>query len=111
MIALVISLVLIVIVGLLGKYTSLMSHSQNKFLLVSSVLYIVLFGIFMSTLTTDKGLMEIFMDNSTYAPLIFYILWYVSSSGITNALTGRTDYRGFFEDTNPYMSKRHIRPR
>ena len=111
MIALVISLVLIVIVGLLGKYTSFMTEAQNKFILVSSVLYIVLFGIVMSMLTTDKGTMEIFMDNSTYTPLIFYILWYVSSAGVTNALTGRTDYMGFFEDTNPYMSRRHIRPR
>lgn len=111
MIALVISLILIVGIGLLGKYTTFMTPSQNKFILVSSILYIILFGVLMKMLTSDKGVMETFMNNRTFAPLIFYILWYVSSACVVNVFTGRTDYRGFFEDTNPYMSKRHVRPR
>jgi len=104
-------LVLIVAVGLLGKYTSYITPAQNKFMLVSSVLYIILFGVVMTMLTSNKDVMETFMDNSTFAPLIFYILWYVISASITNVLTGRNDYQGFFENTNSQMSRRHIRPR
>jgi len=111
MIALVLSLVLIVCVALLGKYTSIMTPTQTKFILVSSVLYIMLFGVILSMLTSDKGILEVFMDNSTFIPLIFYIFWYISSASIVNKLTGNNDYQGFFEDTNPYMSKRNIMPR
>lgn len=111
MIALVISLVLIVCVGLLGKYTSFMTQAQTKFLLVSAVLYIILFGVVMSMLTSDKGILEVFMDNSVYIPLIFYIVWYITSASLTNVLTGRNDYQGFFEDTNPHMSRRNLMPR
>ena len=126
MIALMISLVLIVFVGLLGKYTSFMTQAQTKFLgkytsfmtqaqtkflLVSAVLYIILFGVVMSMLTSDRGILEVFMDNSIYIPLIFYIVWYLTSASLTNVLTGRNDYQGFFEDTNPYMSRRNLMPR
>jgi uncharacterized membrane protein YdjX (TVP38/TMEM64 family) len=111
MIAFVLSLVLIVIIALLGKYTSFMTEAQNKFILVSAVLYIIIFGVILSMLTDNKGLLEVFMNNSTYIPLIFYILWYVVSAAIANIFTGRNDYIGFFEDTHKYMSKRNLMPR
>ena len=111
MTAFVLSLILIVVIALLGRYTSFMTEAQNRFILVSAVLYIIIFGVIMSMLTSDKGLLEVFMDNSTYIPLIFYILWYVASAVIANMFTGRNDYVGFFEDTHQYMSKRNLMPR
>lgn len=110
MIAFVLSLILIVGIALLGKYTSFMTEAQNTFILSSAILYIIVFGVIMSMLTS-RGLMEAFMDNSTYIPLIFYILWYVASASTSNLFTGQNDYIGFFEDTHPYMSRRNLMPR
>jgi hypothetical protein len=111
MIALLISLLLIVIVWLLNKYTSIMTIPQSRFIMVSAVLYILLFGIVMSLLISNKGIMEILMDNSTYIPLIFYIIWYVSSASISNLFTGKNDYQGFFDNRNKFMSIRNITAR
>lgn len=111
MIALLISLLLIVVIWILSKYTSIMTTSQIRFIIVSSVLYIVLFGVVMSLLISNKGIMEILMDNSTYIPLIFYIIWYISSASISNLFTGKNDYQGFFDNSNKFMSSRNIMPR
>ena len=72
MIALVISLLLIVVLWILKKYTTFMSDTQFRFIMISSVLYIILLGIVMSMLTSSKKIMDILMDNSLYIPLIFY---------------------------------------
>ena len=111
MIALVVSLLLIVVAALLGIYTSIMTPTQSKFILVSSILYIILFGVILSILTSDKGIIEVFMDNSVYTPLIFYIFWYVTSATLVNLFTGNNDYQGFFENSNRYMSERNIMQR
>ena len=71
MIALVISLLLIVVLWILKKYTTFMSDTQFRFIMISSVLYIILLGIVMSMLTSSKKIMDILMDNSLYIPLIF----------------------------------------
>ena len=111
MIAIILSLLLIVAVIILGLYTSIMKQEQIKFIISSSVLYIIFFGVAMSMLTSNKGIVEMLTDNNTYIPLIFYILWYVSSASISNLFTGKNDYTGFFENTHPYMSKRNLMPR
>jgi uncharacterized membrane protein len=110
MIALVISLLLIVVLWILKKYTKIMSVTQFNFIIISSVLYIILFGIVMSMLTSSKGIMEIIMDNSLYIPLIFYIFWYVSSASISHLFTGDHNYQGFFDSNNKYMSERNVMP-
>ena len=109
MIAFVISLLLIVVIGILGKYTKLLTVSQTRFALISSVLYIIFFGITMSMLTSNKSLFDVFTENSVYIPLIFYMLWYITSSSIVNRLTGNNDYQGFFGDSSKYMSQRDVR--
>lgn len=110
MIALVISLLLIVVIWILNQYTTLMTNSQSRFIMISSVLYIILFGIVMSLLLSNKGIMEILSDNSIYIPLIFYIIWYFSSVSISNLFTGKNDYRGFFDNRNKFMSIRDTMP-
>ena len=111
MIAFVISLLLIIIVGILGKYTSIMSQTQFRFITISSILYIILLGLTMSLLIYNKGIIQVFMDNSTFIPLIFYILWFVSSASISKLFTGRNEYQGFFDSNDKYMSNRNIMPR
>jgi hypothetical protein len=54
--------------------------------------------------------MDILMDNSLYIPLIFYILWYVSSASISKLYTGKNNYQGFFDNSNKYMSERQVMP-
>jgi uncharacterized membrane protein len=110
MIALVISLLLIVVLWILKKYTTFMSDTQFRFIMISSVLYIILLGIVMSMLTSSKKIMDILMDNSLYIPLIFYILWYVSSASISKLYTGKNNYQGFFDNSNKYMSERQVMP-
>lgn len=104
MLAFIGSLILIVITWLLGKYTKIMTEDQVKFILGSSVLYIILFGMVMSSLTSNDNL----MDDAIYLPLIFYILWYVTSASFTNRLTGHNDHTGFFDNSSPYMSQRSV---
>ena len=108
MIALLISLLLIIVIWILSKYTSIMTIPQTRFIMVSSILYILLFGVIMSLLISNKGIMEILMDNTTYIPLIFYIIWYVSSASISNLFTGKNNYQGFFDNSNKFMSSRNI---
>ena len=108
MISLLISLLLIIVIWLLSKYTSIMTIPQTRFIMVSSILYILLFGVVMSLLISNKGIMEILMDNTTYIPLIFYIIWYVSSASISNLFTGKNNYQGFFDNSNKFMSSRNI---
>ena len=110
MIALVISLLLIVVLWILKKYTTFMSDTQYRFIIISSVLYIILLGFVMSMLISSKGIMEIIMNNSLYIPLIFYILWYVSSASISKLFTGKNNYQGFFDNSNKYMSERNVMP-
>jgi hypothetical protein len=107
MIALVVSLVLMVIVGLIGYYTNIISVNESKFLIVSSVLYIILFGIIKTRLTTGKGASTALMIDSLYYPLIFYMLWFFTSASIGKLLTGRNNYQGFFEAQNRFMSTRN----
>ena len=87
-----------------------MSDTQFRFIMISSVLYIILLGIVMSMLTSSKKIMDILMDNSLYIPLIFYILWYVSSASISKLYTGKNNYQGFFDNSNKYMSERQVMP-
>ena len=108
MLAIIGSLVLIVIVWLLGRYTKIMTDDQVKFIIGSSILYIILFGAVMSLLNSNDNLMDAMMKNSTYLSLIFYILWYVTSASVTNRLTGNHDYVGFFDDSSRYISQRNV---
>ena len=111
MIAFVLSLLLIVGTALFGKYTSFLTKEQLKFILVSSVLYIIIFGVILTLLTSNRGRTELVFDNNIFIPLIFYVLWYISSAIITNLFTGNNDYTGFFDSTNSHMSVRNIMPR
>lgn len=110
MIALVISLLLIVVLWILKKYTKIMSEIQFRFIMISSVLYIILLGLLMPMLTSSRKIIEIVMDNSLYIPLIFYILWYVSSASVSKLFTGKNNYQGFFDNHNKYMSERNVMP-
>ena len=106
MIALAITLVLIIIVGIIGYYTNVIKQSQTDFIIVSSVLYIIIFGIIRSFILSKEGLYAVLMNNKMFYPLVFYILWYFTSSLVGNKFTGSNNYQGFFDNTNKYMSKR-----
>ena len=102
MISLIISLLLIIVLWILKKYTKIMSLIQFRFIIFSSILYIFLFGFVISTLTISN----IIKEDYKYIPLIFYILWYISSISVSNLFTGNNNYQGFFDNSNKYMSER-----
>ena len=106
MITFILSLVSIIIVGIIGNYTPILTKEQSSYLLVSSVLYILLFGFIMRSNT----ILETIKNNSLYTPLLFYMLWYISSSVLVNLFTGKNNHIGFFEDQNLHMSERKIKP-
>jgi hypothetical protein len=114
MFAFTISLILILILWILKKYTNaisiIMSNSQYRFIMISSLLYILLFGFILSLLMTSKKITDMMADNSLFIPLIFYIIWYISSASITTLFVSQNNYQGFFNDSNKYMSQRNIMP-
>ena len=79
-----------------------MSRHQFRFIMISSVLYIALFGIGMSKLTNSN------LD-TVYIPLIFYIIWYISSASTIKFFIKQDNYQGFFNSKN-YMSERNVMP-
>jgi len=108
MIAFGISVVLIIIAMILKKYTTIMTKTQFKFIITSSVLYIFLFGV-MYYLLNSKGILEILSNNSLFYPLVFYMIWFGLSASIAKIFNVQNNYSGFF-DKNKYMSERETMP-
>ena len=108
MIALIIAVVLIIVVGILGKFTSVLTDDQTNFLMASSFLYIMLFGVTRNKLLENNAS---FFENKIYYPLIFYIIWYATGMGLSNYLVPADNFRGFFSTQNSQMSQRNFQPR
>lgn len=107
MIILILSFGLLFITWCIFKYTNLITEKQGVFLVSSSFLYIVLFGLAFSLLMGSDNLFNDVTKNSTYFPLVFYIIWFSISSIISNKFVNQRNYIGFFEENN-YMSKRKM---
>jgi len=84
MISIIVSIVLIIILKILNKYTNLLEDYQYNFVFTSTVLYILLFGVLKSFIMSEQN---IILSNATYYPLIFFILWSSISNIIINKLT------------------------
>lgn len=108
MIALMISILLIIVAMILKKYTHIMTKTQFKFIITSSILYIFLFGV-VYYLLNSKGIIEILSDDKLFFPLIFYILWFGCSASVSKVFTMQNNYSGFF-DKSKYMSERETMP-
>ena len=58
----------------------------------------------MSKLTNSN-----FMEDTTYIPLVFYIVWYISCASTIKLLIKQDNYQGFFHNKS-YMSERNVMP-
>lgn len=108
MIAFIVSSLLIITIALTGNY--ILTPKEMRFVVASSILYIFLFGLLMPGFKTGQGVTIKLLDDKTYTPLIFYIIWYVASASLTNIFTGSNNYQGFFQDSKRYMSTRRTYP-
>jgi|SaaInlStandDraft_1057018.scaffolds.fasta_scaffold05909_6 hypothetical protein len=111
MIVLLITLGLIFLVGILGSIVKIISIEQTKFIVTSSILYIVIFGFVLSLLTKKQSMMEVLNNHSLYIPVIFYVFWFMISAILSNSLTSGDSLTGYFSKDNKYMSKRNVMPR
>lgn len=111
MIVLLITIGLIFLIGILGSTVKIITIEQTKFIVISSILYIIIFGFVLSLLTDKKNIMDILNNKNLCIPVIFYIFWFIISALISNYLTSGDNLNGYFYQTNKYMSERNTMPR
>jgi len=84
MISIVVSIILVLVLKIIEKYTNFLKENQYNFIFTSSVFYILLFGVLKSLIMGEQNIL---FSNHTYYPLLFFILWYSVSTIIINNIT------------------------
>ena len=106
---LIVFMALLVLFYLTGKYTNLQTEQDNKFLLVSSVLFVLIF-IFLFNLLLDPSkfdtdaIHKLTMDPKTFSLVIAYMVWYFTSSVIINKLNLTNTVIPFYTSNNQWVS-------
>lgn len=108
MIALIIVAFLLITVYFVQRNTDdIISKKQVSMLVFSSVWFIVIYVFFYNILIHQKTSINLLLQNSLYIPLIFYILWYISSSIIIHKLQIHSGYGSLLhKKTKNNMSER-----
>ena len=106
---LIVFMVLLVVFYLTGRYTNLQTEQDNKFLLVSSILFVLIF-IFLFNLLLDpsnfdaSALHKLTMDPKTFALVIAYMCLYFTSTVLINKLNLTNTTIPFYTTNNPWVS-------
>lgn len=111
--SLLISLLLLIVSNIIQKNTNLITKRQQLYLNVSTLSYIFIFGIIMIGLMSNESffvsILGSLIDGNIYIPLVFYILWFISTAIIINKINFSGDYIGFYDTNNKYVSERKIK--
>jgi len=110
MIVLILICIVLISVFFLQKYTdNIISYAQVKVLVFSSFWFIIIYVFLYNILVHQKNPVNLALTNSLYIPLLFYILWYISSSIIIHKLQISTGYGSAFKkNTKNKMSLRDV---
>jgi hypothetical protein len=113
--ALVLLMFVILLLGIVTKYTHILTVKQGRFLVWSSILYVIVLVLFKGVLLSSgdvsgKNLQHLVTNNASLFPLFFFIAWFFVSAAISNAVSGRQDYQGFWSTRDLSISERQEMP-
>ena len=108
---LVVFMVLLIVFYLTGKYTNLQTEQENKFLLVSSVLFVLvfifLFHLLLNPTNFDANAVhKLTMDPQSFALVIAYMVWYFTSTVIINKLNLTNTSVPFYTSNSQWVSNK-----
>ncbi len=87
------SILLVILIKIIAYYTNILYKKQTNFIVSATIFYILFFGILKSFLMNKE---DILFYNSTYYPLLFFIVWYSISNMIINSLQFKSNVGIYF---------------
>ena len=113
--ALILLMVIFFLVGIIVKYTHILTVKQGRFLIWSSILYVIVLVLFRGMLLSSgdvsgKHLQQLVTNDASIIPLFYFITWFFVSAAISNAVSGKQDYQGFWSSRNLSISERQEMP-